>query len=174
MRVKLLNLEEKIELISKNNESLIKEKESLEKNIKEKNEFYQNLMKKMKNSYDNLVKNLSKLSKNYHESTKKIMELSKYKLNKENEIKELNITNTVLEKENLTLKAENEGMRLSRWFVGSSRMSRLHGSSSRRIIANRLLSPPESTLTFLSDASPPNIKAPRMSRIFVRISPTAT
>ena len=111
MRVKLLNLEEKIELISKNNESLIKEKESLEKNIKEKNEFYQNLMKKMKNSYDNLVKNLSKLSKNYHESTKKIMELSKYKLNKENEIKELNITNTVLEKENLTLKAENEGMR---------------------------------------------------------------
>ena len=65
----------------------------------------------MKNSYDKLVKNLSKLSKNYHESTKKIMELSKYKLNKENEIKELNITNTVLEKENLTLKAENEGMR---------------------------------------------------------------
>ena len=111
MRVKLLNLEEKIELISKNNESLINEKESLEKNIKEKNEFYQNLMKKMKNSYDKLVKNLSKLSKNYHESTKKIMELSKYKLNKENEIKELNITNTVLEKENLTLKAENEGMR---------------------------------------------------------------
>ena len=111
MRVKLLNLEEKIELISKNNESLINEKESLEKNIKEKNEFYQNILKKMKNSYDNLVKNLSKLSKNYHESTKKIMELSKYKLNKENEIKELNITNTVLEKENLTLKAENEGMR---------------------------------------------------------------
>lgn len=111
MRVKLLNLEEKIELISKNNEDLINEKENLEKNIKEKNEFYQNLMKKMKNSYDNLVKNLSKLSKNYHESTKKIMELSKYKLNKENEIKELNITNTVLEKENLTLKAENEGMR---------------------------------------------------------------
>ena len=111
MRVKLLNLEEKIELISKNNESLIKEKESLEKNIKEKNEFYQNILKKMKNSYDKLVKNLSKLSKNYHESTKKIMELSKYKLNKENEIKELNITNTVLEKENLTLKAENEGMR---------------------------------------------------------------
>ena len=110
-RVKLLNLEEKIELISKNNESLINEKESLEKNIKEKNEFYQNTLKKMKNSYDKLVKNLSKLSKNYHESTKKIMELSKYKLNKENEIKELNITNTVLEKENLTLKAENEGMR---------------------------------------------------------------
>ena len=111
MKVKLLNLEEKIELISKNNESLIKEKESLEKNIKEKNEFYQNILKKMKNSYDKLVKNLSKLSKNYHKSTKKIMELSKYKLNKENEIKELNITNTVLEKENLTLKAENEGMR---------------------------------------------------------------
>ena len=111
MRVKLLNLEEKIELISKNNESRINEKETLEKNIKEKNEFYQNILKKMKNSYDKLVKNLSKLSKNYHESTKKIMELSKYKLNKENEIKELNITNTVLEKENLTLKAENEGMR---------------------------------------------------------------
>ena len=111
MRVKLLNLEEKIELISKNNESLINEKESLEKNIKEKNEFYQNILKKMKNSYDKLVKNLSKLSKNYHESTKKITELSKYKINKENEIKELNITNTVLEKENLTLKAENEGMR---------------------------------------------------------------
>ena len=111
MKVKLLNLEEKIELISKNNEDLINEKENLEKNIKEKNEFYQNILKKMKNSYDKLVKNLSKLSKNYHESTKKIMELSKYKLNKENEIKELNITNTVLEKENLTLKAENEGMR---------------------------------------------------------------
>ena len=111
MRVKLLNLEEKIESISKNNDNLLNEKETLEKNIKEKNEFYQNVLKKMKNSYDKLVKNLSKLSKNYHESTKKIMELSKYKLNKENEIKELNITNTVLEKENLTLKAENEGMR---------------------------------------------------------------
>ncbi len=111
MRVKLLNLEEKIELISKNNESLIKEKESLEKNIKEKNEFYQNIFKKTKISYDKLVKNLSKISKNYHEATKKIMELSKYKLNKENEIKELNITNTLLEKENMTLKAENESMR---------------------------------------------------------------
>ena len=111
MRVKLLNLEEKIESISKNNDNLLNEKETLEKNIKEKNEFYQNVLKKMKNSYDKLVKNLSKLSKNYHESTKKIMELSKYKINKENEIKELNITNTVLEKENLTLKAENEGMR---------------------------------------------------------------
>ena len=111
MRVKLLNLEEKIESISKNNDNLLNEKETLEKNIKEKNEFYQNVLKKMKNSYDKLVKNLSKLSKNYHESPKKIMELSKYKMNKENEIKELNITNTVLEKENLTLKAENEGMR---------------------------------------------------------------
>jgi len=111
MRVKLLNLKEKIESISKNNDNLLNEKETLEKNIKEKNEFYQNMLKKMKNSYDKLVKNLSKLSKNYHESTKKIMELSKYKMNKENEIKELNITNTVLEKENLTLKAENEGMR---------------------------------------------------------------
>ena len=111
MRVKLLNLEEKIESISKNNDNLLNEKETLEKNIKEKIEFYQNVLKKMKNSYDKLVKNLSKLSKNYHESTKKIMELSKYKMNKENEIKELNITNTVLEKENLTLKAENEGMR---------------------------------------------------------------
>jgi len=111
MRVKLLNLEEKIESISKNNDNLLNEKETLEKNIKEKNEFYQNVLKKMKNSYDKLVKTLSKLSKNYHESTKKIMELSKYKINKENEIKELNITNTVLEKENLTLKAENEGMR---------------------------------------------------------------
>ena len=111
MRVKLLNLEEKIESISKNNDNLLNEKETLEKNIKEKNEFYQNVLKKMKNSYDKLVKTLYKLSKNYHESTKKIMELSKYKMNKENEIKELNITNTVLEKENLTLKAENEGMR---------------------------------------------------------------
>ena len=65
----------------------------------------------MKNSYDNLVKNLNKISKNYHESTKKILELSNYKNNKEKEINELNITNTALEKENITLKAENEGMR---------------------------------------------------------------
>ena len=53
----------------------------------------------MKNSYDNLVKNLSKMSKNYHDSTKKILELSKYKINNENEIKELNNTNSELEKE---------------------------------------------------------------------------
>ena len=111
MKVKLLNLEEKIDIVSKSNENLLKEKENLEKNIHEKNEFYQNILEKMKNSYDKLVKNLTKISKNYHESTKKIMELSKYKINKENEIKELNITNTVLEKENMTLKAENEGMR---------------------------------------------------------------
>ena len=111
IKVKLLNLEEKIDLLTKENENLLKEKENLEKNIQEKNDFYQNIFKKTKISYDKLVKNLSKISQNYHESTKKIMELSKYKLNKENEIKELNITNTLLEKENMTLKAENESMR---------------------------------------------------------------
>ena len=106
-----MNLEERIDLLTKENENLLKEKENLEKNIQEKNDFYQNIFKKTKISYDKLVQNLSKISKNYHESTKKIMELSKYKLNKENEIKELNITNTLLEKENMTLKAENESMR---------------------------------------------------------------
>ena len=106
-----MNLEEKIDLLTKENENLLKEKENLEKNIQEKNDFYQNIFKKTKISYDKLVQNLSKISQNYHESTKKIMELSKYKLNKENEIKELNITNTLLEKENMTLKAENESMR---------------------------------------------------------------
>ena len=37
-----------------------------------------------------------------------------------------------------------------------------------------LRSPPESTFTFLSEASPPNINAPNISRIFKRISPLAT
>ena len=110
-KVKLLNLEEKLDLITKNNETLLKEKENYEKNLQEKNDFYQNILKKMKNSYDKLILNMSKLSNNYQLSTKKIMELSKYKINKEKEIRELNITNTALEKENITLKAENEGMR---------------------------------------------------------------
>lgn len=111
IKVKLYNLEEKFDLITKDNELLLKEKENMEKNLQEKNNFYQNILSKMKNSYDKLVKNLAKISNNYHESTKKIMELSKFKINKEKEIKELNITNTVLEKENMTLKSENEAMR---------------------------------------------------------------
>ena len=111
IKVKLYNLEEKLDLITKDNELLLKEKENMEKNLQEKNNFYQNILSKMKNSYDKLVKNLTKISNNYHESTKKIMELSKFKINKEKEIKELNITNTVLEKENMTLKSENEAMR---------------------------------------------------------------
>ena len=111
IKVKLLNLEEKLDLITKNNETLLKEKENFEKNLQEKNDFYQNILKKMKNSYDKLILNMSKISNNYQSSTKKIMELSKYKINKEKEIRELNITNTALEKENMTLKAENEGMR---------------------------------------------------------------
>ena len=111
IKVKLYNLEEKFDLITKDNELLLKEKENMEKNLQEKNYFYQNILSKMKNSYDKLVKNLAKISNNYHESTKKIMELSKFKINKEKEIKELNITNTVLEKENMTLKSENEAMR---------------------------------------------------------------
>ena len=111
IKVKLYNLEEKFDLITKDNELLLKEKENIEKNLQEKNNFYQNILSKMKNSYDKLVKNLTKISNNYHESTKKIMELSKFKINKEKEIKELNITNTVLEKENMTLKSENEAMR---------------------------------------------------------------
>ena len=111
IKVKLYNLEEKFDLITKDNELLLKEKENMEKNLQEKNNFYQNILSKMKNSYDKLVKNLTKISNNYHESTKKIMELSKFKINKEKEIKELNITNTVLEKENMTLKSENEAMR---------------------------------------------------------------
>ena len=104
-------MEEKLDLITKNNETLLKEKENFEKNLQEKNDFYQNILKKMKNSYDKLIINMSKISNNYQSSTKKIMELSKYKINKEKEIRELNITNTALEKENMTLKAENEGMR---------------------------------------------------------------
>ena len=111
IKVKLYNLEEKFDLITKDNELLLKEKENMEKNLQEKNNFYQNILSKMKNSYDKSVKNLAKISNNYHESTKKIMELSKFKINKEKEIKELNITNTVLEKENMTLKSENEAMR---------------------------------------------------------------
>jgi hypothetical protein len=111
IKVKLYNLEEKFDLITKDNELLLKEKENMEKNLQEKNNFYQNILSKMKNSYDKLVKNLTKISNNYHESTKKIMELSQFKINKEKEIKELNITNTVLEKENMTLKSENEAMR---------------------------------------------------------------
>ena len=111
IKVKLYNLEEKFDLITKDNELLLKEKENMEKNLQEKNNFYQNILSKMKNSYDKLVKNLAKISNNYHKSTKKIMELSKFKINKEKEIKELNITNTVLEKENMTLKSENEAMR---------------------------------------------------------------
>ena len=111
IKVKLYNLEEKFDLITKDNELLLKEKENMEKNLQEKNNFYQNILSKMKNSYDKLVKNLAKISNNYHESTKKIMELSKFKINKEKEIKELNITNTILEKENMTLKSENEAMR---------------------------------------------------------------
>ena len=111
IKVKLLNLEEKLDLITKNNETLLKEKENFDKNLQEKNDFYQNILKKMKNSYDKLILNMSKISNNYQSSTKKIMELSKYKINKEKEIRELNIINTALEKENMTLKAENEGMR---------------------------------------------------------------
>ena len=111
LKLKLLNSDEKLDILTKNNETLIQEKENIEKNLQEKNNFYQNILKKMKNSYDKLIKNMSKISTKYHDSTKKIMELSKYKINKEKEIKELNITNTTLEKENTTLKAENEGMR---------------------------------------------------------------
>ena len=111
IKMQLLNLEEQLDIVNKKNEYLLKEKETLEKNLKEKNILYQNILKKMKNSYDNLVKNLSKMSKNYHDSTKKILELSKYKINNENEIKELNNTNSELEKENVILKSENEGMR---------------------------------------------------------------
>ena len=64
--------------------------------------------------------------------------------------------------------------RISRWFVGSSRIRKFTGSSNSLIMARRVRSPPESTFTFLSEASPPNMNAPSISRIFVRISPTAT
>ena len=63
---------------------------------------------------------------------------------------------------------------ISRWLVGSSRMSRFTGSSSSLIIANRLRSPPLSTLTYFSDVSPPNMKAPSRSFTLSRISPVAT
>ena len=41
-------------------------------------------------------------------------------------------------------------------------------------MASRLRSPPLSTRTFLSEASPPNMKAPSMSLMRSRISPRAT
>ena len=42
IKVKLYNLEEKFDLITKDNELLLKEKEKMEKNLQEKNNFYQN------------------------------------------------------------------------------------------------------------------------------------
>ena len=41
IKVKLYNLEEKFDLITKDNELLLKEKEKMEKNLQEKNNFYQ-------------------------------------------------------------------------------------------------------------------------------------
>ena len=111
IKAKLLNLEEKIENLTIENEALIKRNENLEKNGENNNVFYQKILKKMKDSYDRIIKNYSKTSTNYQESTKKIMELSKAKMNNEKEIKELNKNNMDLEKENITLKSENEGMR---------------------------------------------------------------
>ncbi len=63
---------------------------------------------------------------------------------------------------------------MSKWFVGSSSIRKFTGSSRSLIMARRLRSPPDSTLTFFSEASPPNMNAPSMSRIFVRMSPVAT
>ena len=64
---------------------------------------------------------------------------------------------------------------MSRWLVGSSSISRFTGSSKSFIMARRVRSPPESTLTFFMDSSgPPNMKAPSRSRILLRISPFAT
>ena len=67
LKLKLLDSEEKLDFLTKNNESLIQEKENIEKNIKEKNNFYQNILKKMKNSYDKLIQNMSKISNKNHE-----------------------------------------------------------------------------------------------------------
>ena len=41
-------------------------------------------------------------------------------------------------------------------------------------MAKRVRSPPDRNFTFFSEASPPNMKAPSMSRIFRRMSPRAT
>ena len=60
LNLKLLNSEEKLDLLIKNNENLIQEKEKIEKNLHEKNNFYQNILTKMKNSYDKLVKTCPK------------------------------------------------------------------------------------------------------------------
>ena len=49
---------------------------------------------------------------------------------------------------------------MSRWFVGSSRHSRLAGSASSLASARRVCSPPDRTPTFLSTASPLKRKAP--------------
>src|SRR5690606_3174297 len=55
----------------------------------------------------------------------------------------------------------------SKWFVGSSRISRLTGSKSNFTMANLVFSPPDKTLTFLSISSPPNIKRPKIFLICV-------
>lgn len=98
-------------MLTNENESLIKKEWKFRKKGEDNHIFHQDILKKMKNSYDRMVKNYSKTSSNYQESTKKIMELSKAKMNNEKEIKELNKTNMDLEKENIILKAENDGMR---------------------------------------------------------------
>ena len=53
---------------------------------------------------------------------------------------------------------------MSRWFVGSSSMSRFTSERMSMHSLSRLCSPPESVPTALSASSPVKPKAPRLSR----------
>ena len=50
--------------------------------------------------------------------------------------------------------------KISRWFVGSSKIITLLGDNNKPHKANLAFSPPESTFIFLYTASPENKKAP--------------
>ena len=70
--------------------------------------------------------------------------------------------------------SSTSALAMSRWLVGSSRHSSGLGATSIFASAKRPFSPPESTLTFFSTASPSNRKAPSRLRTWLMFQPGAT
>ena len=111
LKSSLLSYEEKVKSLTEENNNLLNDKKELQGQIDSTLSMKNNVIKSIKESYDNLIGDFVKMTSLYNESKKQISELSNDNINLKNDIKDVQSSNINLEKQVIDLTSELEGIK---------------------------------------------------------------
>ena len=111
LKSSLLSYEEKVKSLTEENNTLLNDKKELQGQIDSTLSMKNNVIKSIKESYDNLIGDFVKMTSLYNESKKQISELSNDNINLKNDIKDVQSSNINLEKQVIDLTSELEGIK---------------------------------------------------------------